>query len=316
MKQEDIKIITDGKKEIIFFVEIPETNNEFYTGLAYRKSVPEKTGMLYYYGRKNPYISMFTPETEIPVDFIFLDDNGKIVKISTAKPLSRELHECFNVAAALELNAGECKKYNICLGDTVIYHKFNNLNAFNSKIEDPDINYFVYNRQVFAENPKTKDLYMYFYMGHKWDKIFGEDVDKNFSYVMLKKFDSYKENKLERKDITKEQAEEIINSSEDLFTKDFRKHKVSFFIFHDTNIVMLDDNNNTYAIYLYGKGFKKITWLDEKLKNFVISVKCLFVFKTTDEIKEIILSQKEEDFRALNRKACRFFHVPEDSMEI
>ncbi len=310
MKQEDIKIITGDKKEIVFSVEIPETEKEFCTGLAYRKSVPEKTGMLYYYGRKNSYISMFTPETEIPVDFIFLDDNGKIVKISTAKPLSKELHMCFNVAAALELNAGECKKYNICIGDTVIYHKFKNLNAFNSKIEAPDVNYFVYNRQVFAENPKTKDLYMYFYMGHSWDKIYGEGVDENFSTVMLKKFDSYKENKLERKDITKTQAEEIINKSEDLFTKDFKNHKVIFFVFHDTNIVMLDDNNDSYSIFVYGKGFKEITWLDEKLKNFVVSVKCFFVQKTIDEIKEIISAQKEEDFQALNRKVCRFFHVP------
>lgn len=77
------------KNEIVFSMEIPETKKEFYNGLTYRKSIPEKTGMLYYYEKETPYISMFTPETEIPVDFIFLDNNGKILKISTAKPLSK-----------------------------------------------------------------------------------------------------------------------------------------------------------------------------------------------------------------------------------
>ena len=82
---------------INYKVEIPETDEEYSTGLAYRKSLAEQNGMLYLYSGRNiffgcyPYkIGMYTPQTEIPVDFIFCDNVGTIIKIhKNAKPLCK-----------------------------------------------------------------------------------------------------------------------------------------------------------------------------------------------------------------------------------
>ena len=122
MKKQKITIITsDG--EIVFDIEKPETSEESHKGLAGRKKLPEKHGMIYFFERGGARV--WTPETEFHVDFIFIDSFGDIVKIvHNAEPLSKKIYECNYGYAVLELNGGECKKLGIQEEDSVISSEF------------------------------------------------------------------------------------------------------------------------------------------------------------------------------------------------
>ena len=120
MKQFDLTIVTANNK-LVYTVEQPQTDEEADKGLAGRKYLPEKHGMIYVYS-ESASTGMWTPETEIPVDFIFIDEYGDIVKIvHNAEPLSRTMHECDYCKAVLEINGGECAKFGIQVEDSVLH---------------------------------------------------------------------------------------------------------------------------------------------------------------------------------------------------
>lgn len=310
MKKTLLKIIT-LKNEVNYQIEIPQTEEEFAQGLAYRKTLSEKSGMLYYWKEEHPDTSMFTPETEIPVDFIFIDENGRILKISTAKPLSKELHTCCNSKVVLEVNAGDCKKYGIYPGDTVVFNKFNNLNAFHSKIDDNISSYYSYGRCIVAENSKNKATYMYSYMSHSWVKVFGDKVDKDFSDMIMKKFDYYKSNDLKKEIISKKQAEKIVKETEDLFRIDFQKQKKDYFVNNKTIFIEIDEVANICKTYVYGKGWEEINWLED-LENVYKAVRTYFVKKTSKEVSLIVKKFKNDEFESLNNKTFKFLQKPEN----
>ena len=68
----------------------------------------------------------WTPQTRIPVDFLFVNYAGNIVKIvHSAKPLSKKKYSYFCASAVLEINGGDCKKFGIKKGDTVVNSALN-----------------------------------------------------------------------------------------------------------------------------------------------------------------------------------------------
>ena len=122
MKKQKITIITSDA-EIVFDIEKPETSEESHKGLAGRKKLPEKHGMIYFFERGGARV--WTPETEFHVDFIFIDSFGDIVKIvHNAEPFSKKIYECSYGYAVLEINGGECKKFGIQEEDSVISSEF------------------------------------------------------------------------------------------------------------------------------------------------------------------------------------------------
>lgn len=119
MKREDICIYTD--KYIGFEALVPETSEEYSVGFSFRKDPPsEHFGMLYYIPERTE-ARFFTKDTPWAVDYIFIDWAGNIIKISTAKPFSEEIHSAPNTHAVLEIKGGECKRLDIKQGDTVYY---------------------------------------------------------------------------------------------------------------------------------------------------------------------------------------------------
>lgn len=123
MKKADLSIITPENK-IKYTVEIPESDQEEENGLAGRKELPEKHGMLYIFKRAT-IVGMMTSQTEIPVDFIFISGAGDIIKIvHNAEPLSNTIYECDNCKAVLEINGGECKKFGIQEEDSILHPVF------------------------------------------------------------------------------------------------------------------------------------------------------------------------------------------------
>lgn len=130
MKQYDLDIIA-ADKTVRFSVMEPETKEEKSVGLSFLDSLPEKTGMIYFSLDKDypgyPCMEprMCTRDTKFPVDFLFIDSSGNIRKIDKNVPaLSAEIHTDINVVGVLELNAGDCDKYGIEVGDCVIHKGF------------------------------------------------------------------------------------------------------------------------------------------------------------------------------------------------
>ena len=66
--QPTVKIVKDSK-EIIVYVELPKTPEEFVQGLMFRESLPENSGMLFIFQNEEKR-SFWMKNMEIPLDII------------------------------------------------------------------------------------------------------------------------------------------------------------------------------------------------------------------------------------------------------
>jgi len=126
----DAKFIRDGiltfynksTKKIITQIDIEIADNpaKRETGLMYRRSLPDKAGVLFIYNRRQP-LYFWMNNTYIPLDIIFVDDDMKIVTISkNNKPLSEDSIPSYRYSMyAVEVNAGFCDRYGIQIGDYI-----------------------------------------------------------------------------------------------------------------------------------------------------------------------------------------------------
>ncbi len=118
--------IFKGDNEIAAYtVEVAKTRSTRKKGLMYRKFMAEDQGMLLYY-RDSVRMAIWMKNTFIPLDIIFINKRGEIVKTHTsAEPLSLEtIDSGEKVQAVLELNAGQIEKYGISVGDRINHKKF------------------------------------------------------------------------------------------------------------------------------------------------------------------------------------------------
>jgi uncharacterized membrane protein (UPF0127 family) len=101
-------------------------------GMAFIDDIPENFAVIYDYSSRGPTeVGMFTPDTRIPVDFVFVNQDNKILKIkSNATPLSREITRCDDVVTVIELKGGQCETNNINVGDSIIIKSPSALNHF------------------------------------------------------------------------------------------------------------------------------------------------------------------------------------------
>ena len=120
---EDILTFHDktSKKIIIKIeIEIADTRDKIENGLMYRRSLPDKAGLLFVYKQSKP-LFFWMKNTYIPLDIIFADENMQIVTIyKNTKPLSEDLIPSYRDSMyAIEVNAGFCDKYGIKTGDYI-----------------------------------------------------------------------------------------------------------------------------------------------------------------------------------------------------
>jgi uncharacterized membrane protein (UPF0127 family) len=74
-----------------FHVEVATTDEERRLGLMYRRALSDNAGMLFLYEAPQP-VSMWMKNTFIPLDMIFIDPAGKVLRIEKhTEPLSTEL---------------------------------------------------------------------------------------------------------------------------------------------------------------------------------------------------------------------------------
>jgi len=101
-------------------IEIADNPDKIGTGLMYRRSLPDKAGVLFIFKRPQP-LSFWMKNTYIPLDIIFVDENMQIVTIyKNTKPLSEDSIPSYRDSLyVIEVNAGFCDKYGIQIEDYI-----------------------------------------------------------------------------------------------------------------------------------------------------------------------------------------------------
>ncbi len=104
----------------VFTVEVARTDEERRTGLMHRRHLPEGRGMLFDFSPPQE-ISMWMKNTYIPLDMIFIDADGRILRIAedTEPESTRIISSRGPARAVLEVIAGTARKYGIAAGDRV-----------------------------------------------------------------------------------------------------------------------------------------------------------------------------------------------------
>lgn len=121
-----LTIVTPETRHV-FTVEVARSPEQRARGLMYRSEMPVDRGMLFDFGRVQP-VSMWMRNTLLPLDMLFIDEEGVIRKIATdTEPLSLEtIASGEPVLAVLELNAGTTRLLGIETGDLVVHPVFGN----------------------------------------------------------------------------------------------------------------------------------------------------------------------------------------------
>ena len=107
---------------LYYRVEVADNPRLKSIGLMYRSTLPANQGMLLL-NEKPQQLNIWMKNTFIPLDIIYIDTDGYIVKIvENAQPEStRVMPSGGRVKAVLELKAGQVQKRDIAVGDRVTY---------------------------------------------------------------------------------------------------------------------------------------------------------------------------------------------------
>jgi uncharacterized membrane protein (UPF0127 family) len=122
---ESVEIVTKSGVKV-FNVEMARTVEERTTGLMFRKSLPDGSGMLFDFSPEQD-VQMWMKNTYVPLDMIFIRADGSILRIAeNTQPLSEKIISSGGpVKAVLEVAGGTARKDGIRPGDQVANPMFN-----------------------------------------------------------------------------------------------------------------------------------------------------------------------------------------------
>lgn len=116
-------VAPDGSVRSIYKVEIADTKEKMYNGLMGRTSLNKDAGMLFDIALvpQDVDIALWMKDTLIPLDMIFVDENGKIFHIhENAQPNdTTPIYPPQRPQMVLEVNGGQSAELGIQIGDTV-----------------------------------------------------------------------------------------------------------------------------------------------------------------------------------------------------
>ena len=109
-------------RDLNYRIEVADTDRLKSIGLMYRSSMPERQGMLLL-NEKPQRMNIWMKNTFIPLDIIYIDRDGYIVKIveNARTESTTVMPSGGKVKAVLELNAGQVRQQDIAIGDRVTY---------------------------------------------------------------------------------------------------------------------------------------------------------------------------------------------------
>ena len=115
-------ITTRSGARVVLQVEIVRTRAERQQGLMGRRSLAAKAGMVFVYP-SDVTGGFWMKNTLIPLDIAFYDARGRILRTLTMVPCRRDPCRIYapGVAyrAALEVNAGSFRRWNVRVGDRI-----------------------------------------------------------------------------------------------------------------------------------------------------------------------------------------------------
>jgi len=112
-------VVHTAKGPQSFSVEIAQTDEQEEAGLMYRKTMDRRHGMLFVLEAAG-VAAFWMENTPMPLDLIFIGENGKIRAIRHGIPYSRDvISPQVPVRFVLELKAGTAARYGVAVGDRV-----------------------------------------------------------------------------------------------------------------------------------------------------------------------------------------------------
>lgn len=103
-----------------YTLEIAANDAQRARGLMYRDQMPADHGMIFIFDDEQVR-SFWMKNTRIPLDIIYLSDQGKVVSIKSMKPFDeKSVSSEFPARFAIELNAGQAQRCGILPGDVII----------------------------------------------------------------------------------------------------------------------------------------------------------------------------------------------------
>ena len=242
--------------------------------------------MLYLY--KGKFVSMFTPQTKIPVDYIFTDLCGNILKIARdVMPLSHERHSCFNTTAVIEINKGEADKLGIKEGDILLNkHLIPNYDYGKLTITGAE-QYYRYDKDLYAEKDGT--LYFYSYKSHAWYNANSTGQAPNLKDRIANRLDMG----IEKVVISASEAEYLMNKYENELRSDYAKTLKRFYRLREKIFYSHDEINNTYQLYTFKDGWIDVDWIFNSHRVFAINQN-IALRVTSSELEELIKKYQKD----------------------
>jgi len=105
-------------------VEVADTNPKREHGLMFRRSLPDKGGMIFLFDDAH-VVQMWMKNTYISLDMVFIGDDWRIKHIARdTEPLSTSIVSSVHpVSRVLEIASGEAAKLGLAPGDTLTLAK-------------------------------------------------------------------------------------------------------------------------------------------------------------------------------------------------
>ena len=121
-KEAELQLFRSDSLIASFDIEIADDEFERQTGLMNRHTMDNKHGMLFIFDKED-YRYFYMKNTYIPLDLIYLDQEGKIVSFQlNAKPLDESsLPSNIPAQYVLEINAGLAESYGLQVNDRMTY---------------------------------------------------------------------------------------------------------------------------------------------------------------------------------------------------
>lgn len=115
------KVVFPDAARTTLTVEIAERDEERMRGLMYRKSLDEARGMIFRFEERRDH-TFWMKNTCIPLDMLFIDEDGFIVGIEENVPTLNEssYHAGCPSSYVLEVNAGWARRHGVVAGQRVI----------------------------------------------------------------------------------------------------------------------------------------------------------------------------------------------------
>lgn len=121
-------VLESGDRAFRFEVELADEPEERRVGLMHRLEMSPAAGMLFDFGQNQP-VSMWMRNTYVPLDMLFIDEQGQIVNIGhDTVPHSEEIVASDGpVRFVLEVSAGTSRLLGIKPGDIVRHEAIGNM---------------------------------------------------------------------------------------------------------------------------------------------------------------------------------------------